>query len=201
MEKSLQNRSVGDRIDTVQKHGTIEELARKVSELSATVLRLEKALASKDAEIAKLRSRKPSFEIQDSNSVVFIPETPATPISSNSYTNTVPTQQVIDSIVTDPCTEWFTAKHQSKVNSTGSGRDRRKKQEEDEHDDAASDESMSTARSGASGDSATSANTRSAITTKRNHPKVGNSSDSQTLSPKAKRKPSSRKTRGRSTRK
>lgn len=192
MEKSLQNRSVADRFDTVQKHGTIEELVRRVSELSQTVLRLEKTLAVKDEEIAKLRSAKTGSEIHYSNSAVSIPETPVALDASfyNCSTVTPNTEQEITyPETTSQCAAWLTGKAQSKGSFS-----KKEKRQKEEHDDGASDASMSTAHSGGSGITEASVNTRSSNTAKRNHPKSYHSSDSQTLSPKAKRNTNNRKT-------
>lgn len=119
MEKSFQNRTVANRIDTVQKHGTIEELIRRVTELSATVTRLEKALAVKDEEIAKLRSEKPGSEIQCSNSVISIPETPDTQDASF-YNCSIDTpyneQENMIPDVTTQCIEWLAVEGQSREN-------------------------------------------------------------------------------------
>lgn len=131
MEKSFQNRTVANRIDTVQKHGTIEELIRRVTELSATVTRLEKALAVKDEEIAKLRSEKPGSEIQCSNSVISIPETPDTQDASF-YNCSIDTpyneQENMIPDVTTQCIEWLAVEGQSRENTKKNRNELKKRQ-------------------------------------------------------------------------
>lgn len=78
MERQLQNRGVGDRLETVQQNGTIEDLIRKVTTLTATVEKLEEALVKKDETIKRQKKEIALFRAMETKSEcsnVTIPET------------------------------------------------------------------------------------------------------------------------------
>lgn len=58
MEIALRGPSVGQRLDMVREHGTIEQLIKQVADLTATVQKLQETIESKDKIIAKLMTER-----------------------------------------------------------------------------------------------------------------------------------------------
>lgn len=58
MEAALRSPSVGERLDKVREHGTIEQLIKQVADLTATVQKLQRTVEIKDQIISKLMTEK-----------------------------------------------------------------------------------------------------------------------------------------------
>lgn len=104
MERQLQTRGIGERMDTAQQNGTIQDLIREVAALTATVQKLQEAvlrkdeiIQKKDDEIARLRA----LETRSECSNVTIPETQSS----------IETEQIIPSTidrkVAENVSEWI----------------------------------------------------------------------------------------------
>lgn len=93
LERSLKGRSVGQRMDQVQQHGTIEDLITKVDQLTKSVIDLQATIKKKDLEIEYLRKIYVNpTETQSSFTTPFdihIPETQDVPTNSTPQTDTL----------------------------------------------------------------------------------------------------------------
>lgn len=177
MEKALNSGHMTQRLEVTRNHGTIEDLIRQVTKLTATVERLEKALANKDAiiakkdaELAKLRENRPKRVVSP---ISLIDE-------SSSDENINANQLSVDSEVTIQMANWCeTTSEKDPLNSNGEDSDRE--------------------MNGVSVDACESRTTpTSAITDpsnngKRTLEKTGSSTDSSSGPSEAKRNPKSRK--------
>ena len=116
MEKALKIGSISERIEVTRNHGTIEDLVQQVARLTTTVERLEKALANRNAEIAKKDAELMKLRASQ-------PKRVETPISlldeSSSDEHTATSQLFLNPTVVEQVAEWCEIDKNDPLNITG----------------------------------------------------------------------------------
>lgn len=198
MEIALQNRSVGKRMEQVQQNGTIEDLIRRVNQLTETVAQLQKTIQEKDYEISRLRQSEIDCSYIESSQFVIPSSQPITPntettsalkkSSSNSHLTKTSREPRTRSL----CSKWVAENNSSENSPSGKSKKSRKKQKHRSEYEAidrehSSEESMKSFQSEHSVKTTTSIGTNASIPTKRTHPATDSNSDTNSRTSKSKR--------------
>lgn len=195
LEKIVQNRSVGKRMDQVQKNGTIEDLTRRVIQLTEAVEQLQKTVQEKDREISRLRQYETLYtHMEPSQSITTVSQSLVpTPDCASIPATPVAPYDLRDPRIRSRCSKWIAENNSSENGPAQNTKNNRRKQkhrkqyESNKDRGFSSEESMKSFHSKNSMQTTTSVGTSASNPTKRNHPTTDSNSDSNSRTSKSKR--------------